>query len=227
MKKILIADDDPAIRTLLNFHFKKNNFEVKLATDGAEALDYSLKESFDLLILDVMMPELSGIELTEKIRSQKNFVPILILTARDDEEMRLSGLTLGADDYIDKTTAIQEIILRAKGLIRRNQSYQAKTEEIFKSGVLKIDFKKKKVFLEAKEIQLTKREFEILDFLVQRKGEVVSRDLLLHSFWGVTNTEVETRTIDVLVGRLRRKLNNAFIKSERGIGYRFDDYFKK
>lgn len=229
MKKILIADDDPSIRTLLNYHFQKDGFEVTLATDGLEALTKLEDSSFDLLLLDVMMPEFSGIEVVRKLREEKNFIPVLILTARDDEDMRLSGLKLGADDYVDKTTAMEEILLRANGLIRRAQVYkkEAQSEENFVSSGLEINFQKKSVLLDRNNISLTKREFEILEFLIQRKGEVVSRDLLLHSFWGVANADVETRTIDVLVGRLRKKLNNRFIKSKRGFGYSFDDNFEK
>ncbi|HEY0222313.1 response regulator transcription factor [Lactovum miscens] len=223
MRKILIADDENSILTLLEYHFTAANFDVLLAHDGQEALDLARTEKFDLLLLDVMMPKFSGIELIKILRKEKNYTPILILTARDDEEMRLSGLDSGADDYLDKTTDMKEIVIRAKGLIRRAQDYGDNGVENFTLPDIEVDFQKKTVKLEGSFIDLTKREFDILEYLIRRQGQIVSRDALLQSFWGVSNADVETRTIDVLVGRLRKKLNNRFIKSKRGYGYIFDE----
>ncbi|GAB2025640.1 response regulator transcription factor [Lactovum odontotermitis] len=221
----MIADDEPAILTLLDFHFQAADFDVTLAHDGQEALELTRQHDFDLLLLDVMMPKFSGIDLVKILRQEKNFVPILILTARDDEEMRLSGLDLGADDYLDKTVNMEEVVLRAKGLIRRAQDYKKSDSKNFESADLQVDFQKKAVKLDGQLIELTRREFDILEFLIRHQGEIVSRDALLQAFWGVTNADVETRTIDVLVGRLRKKLDNRFIKSKRGFGYIFDEKY--
>jgi len=223
MKKILIADDDPAIRELLLYHFQAADFEVDLAVDGQEALDLARTGHYDLLLLDVMMPVYSGIDLVKKLRTEGNFSPILILTARDDDELKLQGLGLGADDYLDKTTPMEEILVRVQGLIRRAQVY---TKQELATGDLQINFQKKAVRLNDAPIELTKREFDILEFLVKRKGEIVSRDELLIAFWGLTQDDVETRTIDVLVGRLRKKLANRYIRSKRGFGYYFDENFE-
>jgi DNA-binding response OmpR family regulator len=226
MKKILIADDDAGIRELLSFYFRQADFEIRLALDGQEALDVARTESFDLLLLDVMMPYLSGIDIVKKLRKEGNFTPILVLTARDDDEMKLLGLGLGADDYLDKTTSMSEIVIRAEGLIRRAQTYSGQTKEItsvFDNDDLKVDFQKKSVKLAGTTVELTKREFEILEFLIQRQGQIVSRDELLQKFWGINNDEAETRTMDVLVGRLRKKLNQHYIKSKRGYGYYFEE----
>lgn len=223
MKKILIADDESAILALLDYHFTAASFDVTLAHDGQEALELARGENFDLLLLDVMMPKFSGIDLVKILRKEKNYTPILILTARDDEEMRLSGLDSGADDYLDKTTDMKEIVIRAKGLIRRAQDYGQAISDSYQLADLEVDFQKKTVKFKGNLIDLTKREFDILEFLVRHSGEIVSRDALLQSFWGISHAEVETRTIDVLVGRIRKKLDNRFIKSKRGFGYIFDE----
>jgi DNA-binding response OmpR family regulator len=225
MKTILIADDDAAIRKLLSYQFKAADFAVTLAKDGQEALEAAEKKKFDLLLFDVMMPYLTGIELTNKLRQAGNLTPILILTAREDDEARLRGLDVGADDYLDKTTAMAEIIQRARGLIRRHQEYD-KHAAAPSGKDFRIDEKHKTVFAENQEIELTKREFDILQLLVNAEGKIVSRDQLLQAFWGLTTDVAETRTIDVLVSRLRKKLGNRYIKSKRGFGYYFDENFK-
>ncbi|MDR2977197.1 MAG: response regulator transcription factor [Streptococcaceae bacterium] len=223
MKKILIADDETAISTLLDFHFQNAGFDVTLAQDGQEALNLARKKNFDLLLLDMMMPKYNGLDLIKLLRHEKNFVPILILTAREDEEMRMNGLDSGADDYLDKSVNMKEIVLRARGLIRRAQDYKKSAVKPFEISDLQVDFQGKNVRINSNLIALTKREFDILEYLIEHQGEIVSRDALLKFFWGVSNSEVETRTIDVLIGRLRKKLDNRFIKSKRGFGYIFDE----
>ncbi|MDR0300128.1 MAG: response regulator transcription factor [Streptococcaceae bacterium] len=229
MKKILMADDDAGIRELLSFYLRQADFDITIAVDGQQALDIARNEKFDLLLLDVMMPYLSGIDIVKKLRAEGNFTPILVLTARDDDEMKLLGLGLGADDYLDKTTSMSEIVVRVEGLIRRAQTYSTvqsdKKEEIvpFDNNNLEINFQKKTVKLSGSAVELTKREFEILDFLIQHQGKIVSRNELLQKFWGINDDEAETRTMDVLVGRLRKKLDHHYIKSKRGYGYYFED----
>ena len=231
MKKILIADDDRSISTLLSYHFRQNDFEVTTVNDGKKAYDKAKKNSFDLILLDLMMPELSGIEVTKKLRKDGNFTPILILTAREDNEMKLTGLSAGSDEYLDKTTPMKEIIVRSEALIRRNQMYnqqadQAVSEKSVKIDFLStdrlvIDFTKKEVRFDGKILELTKREFEILALLAQKQGEIVSREELLKYFWGISDS-TETRTIDVLISKIRKKLDNNYIKTKRGFGYYFE-----
>lgn len=226
MKRILIADDDAAIRELLQFHLKTANFDVTKVKNGQEAVERAESETFDALLLDLMMPKLSGLEVTEKLREAGNVTPILILTAREDDDAKLRGLSSGADDYIEKNTPIPEIVQRLKGLIRRHQLYDKQRTADKKTSGLKIDEKRKSVSLDGSEIALTKREFDILKFLVKHEGEVVSRDALLQEFWGLTNAVAETRTMDVLISRLRKKLGGRYIRSKRGFGYSFDDTFE-
>lgn len=230
MKKILIADDNSSILELLAYHFQKNDFEVRQVDNGQAAYELASAEKFDLLLLDLMMPILSGIDVTQKLRKEKNYTPILILTAREDEDMRLSGLMDGADDYMDKTTSMQEVVIRAKTLIRRSQVYligdahenEKKVEKISQFGELEINRSSKFVKLSGQKLDLTKREFELLDYLIQQEGEISSREDLLAYFWGVSEG-TETRTIDVLISKIRKKLNNKYIKTKRGFGYYFDE----
>ncbi|MGY3730578.1 response regulator transcription factor [Lactococcus termiticola] len=232
MKKMLIADDDRGILTLLSFNFRQEkDFEVTTANDGQEALDMALKNPYDLILLDLMMPSYDGIEITKKLRKKGIYTPILILTAREDDQMKLKGLESGSDDYLDKTTPMKEIIARAKGLIRRHQQYDqqsgsdmpdektSKAQQDF--GRLHINYDKKVIRLDEHRLDLTKREFEILEMLIDHEGEVISREGLIQHFWGV-DTPTETRTIDVLVSKIRKKLDNQYIKTKRGFGYYFD-----
>lgn len=233
MKKILIADDDRSILTLLSYHFRQNDFEVTTVDDGKKAYDKAKKNPFDLILLDLMMPELSGIEVTKKLRKEGNFTPILILTARDDDEMKLTGLSAGSDEYLDKTTPMKEIIARVGALIRRSQMYNTVTDSTVSNKKdekptslvtdrMEIDFVKKEVTFDGKILDLTKREFEILELLAEKHGEVVSREELLKHFWGISET-AETRTIDVLISKIRKKLDNRYIKTKRGFGYYFEE----
>lgn len=229
MKKILIADDDRSILTLLSYNFRQSDFEVTTVSDGKQALDKAKRNHYDLILLDLMMPELPGIEVTEILRKKQNFTPILILTARDDEEMKLTGLNSGSDEYLDKATPMKEIIVRANALIRRHQHYNKTIENeksAEKSGIkfdrLELDFTKKVCIFDGQPLELTKREFEILELLIERSGDVISREELLQHFWGISSA-AETRTIDVLISKIRKKLDNQFIKTKRGFGYYFSD----
>ncbi len=232
MKKILIADDDRSILTLLSYNFRQNDFEVTTASNGKQALELTKKNVFDLILLDLMMPEYDGIEVTEILRKKGNFTPILILTARDDDDMKLTGLSAGSDEYLDKSTPMKEIIVRVNALIRRQQTYNVNPEPSdnvvkaqipsIKTDRMEIDFVKKEIQFDGSILELTKREFEILEFLVQRRGEIVSREELLKHFWGISDS-TETRTIDVLISKIRKKLDNQYIKTKRGFGYYFDE----
>ncbi len=233
MKKILIADDDRSILTLLSYHFRQNDFEVTTVDDGKKAFEKARKNPFDLILLDLMMPEYSGIEVTQMLRKVGNFTPILILTAREDDEMKLTGLSAGSDEYLDKSTPMKEIMVRAAALIRRNQMYnpvpassfedpKLEKEQTLVTKHLVIDFVKKEVHLDGNQLDFTKREFEILELLAQRRGSIISREELLKHFWGISDA-AETRTIDVLISKIRKKLDNRYIKTKRGFGYYFEE----
>ena len=229
MKHIMIVDDDIHINQMLEEVLTSAGYKVTHAYSGTEALLLLPSTKPDLILLDLMMPELSGIEVTEILRKKQNFTPILILTARDDEEMKLTGLNSGSDEYLDKATPMKEIIVRVNALIRRHQHYNKTIENeksAEKSGIkfdrLELDFTKKVCIFDRQPLELTKREFEILELLIERSGDVISREELLQHFWGISSA-AETRTIDVLISKIRKKLDNQFIKTKRGFGYYFSD----
>ncbi|MDR1605672.1 MAG: response regulator transcription factor [Streptococcaceae bacterium] len=225
MKTIMIADDDRAILALLSYSFESDAFKVSLVTDGHQALDLALTRPFDIILLDMMMPGLSGLDVTRALRQHGNYTPIIILTAREDDDLKITGINSGVDDYLDKTTPRREIIARANALIRRHQIYQkvtptTKATDNFDFGELKIDLKTKSASILTEKIPLSKREFDLLVFLAKHRDQIVSREAILTEFWGETK-DYETRVVDVTVSNLRKKLHNRFIKTKRGFGYQF------
>lgn len=231
MKTIMIADDDSAILALLSYTFESDGFKVSLVKNGLEALDLASKRDFDVILLDMMMPELSGLAVTEALRQRANYTPIIILTARDDDDLKITGINSGVDDYLDKTTPQREIVARANALIRRNQIYQkpgqvAESLDHYSFDGLEIDLKTKSAMLADDRIDLSKREFNLLVFLIQNRDQIVSREAILTEFWGETQ-DYETRIVDVTISNLRKKLHNQFIKTKRGFGYQFSEHHTK
>ena len=231
MKTIMIADDDSAILALLSYTFESDGFKVSLVKNGLEALDIASKRDFDVILLDMMMPELSGLAVTEALRQRANYTPIIILTARDDDDLKITGINSGVDDYLDKTTPQREIVARANALIRRNQIYQkpgqvAESLDHYSFDGLEIDLKTKSAMLADDRIDLSKREFNLLVFLIQNRDQIVSREAILTEFWGETQ-DYETRVVDVTISNLRKKLHNQFIKTKRGFGYQFSEHHTK
>ena len=227
----MIADDDSAILALLSYTFESDGFKVSLVKNGLEALDLASKRDFDVILLDMMMPELSGLAVTEALRQRANYTPIIILTARDDDDLKITGINSGVDDYLDKTTPQREIVARANALIRRNQIYQkpgqvAESLDHYSFDGLEIDLKTKSAMLADDRIDLSKREFNLLVFLIQNRDQIVSRDAILTEFWGETQ-DYETRVVDVTISNLRKKLHNQFIKTKRGFGYQFSEHHTK
>ena len=215
----MIADDDSAILALLSYTFESDGFKVSLVKNGLEALDLASKRDFDVILLDMMMPELSGLAVTEALRQRANYTPIIILTARDDDDLKITGINSGVDDYLDKTTPQREIVARANALIRRNQIYQkpgqvAESLDHYSFDGLEIDLKTKSAMLADDRIDLSKREFNLLVFLIQNRDQIVSREAILTEFWGETQ-DYETRVVDVTISTLRKKLHNQFIKTKR------------
>ena len=227
----MIGDDDSAILALLSYTFESDGFKVSLVKNGLEALDLASKRDFDVILLDMMMPELSGLAVTEALRQRANYTPIIILTARDDDDLKITGINSGVDDYLDKTTPQREIVARANALIRRNQIYQkpgqvAESLDHYSFDGLEIDLKTKSAMLADDRIDLSKREFNLLVFLIQNRDQIVSREAILTEFWGETQ-DYETRVVDVTISNLRKKLHNQFIKTKRGFGYQFSEHHTK
>ena len=227
-KKILIVDDEKDLTKLLDYNLKQEGFDTLIAHEGKTALDMARRKKPDLIILDVMLPDLSGTEICKIVRSDNETadLPIIMLSAKGEEIDRILGLELGADDYVTKPFSPRELILRIKRVLKRGKEKRiiAEDESFLKRGLLTIDLSKHKVFVEKKEVGLTVKEFELLLELARDKGRVKTREGLLNNIWGYDD-DVFTRTIDTHIRRLREKLGEAgdYIETVRGIGYRFKE----
>lgn len=222
--RVLIVEDEKALAEILEYNFKKEGYAVDTASDGEIALDKIIFKAPDLVILDWMLPKLSGIELCKKVRSNKKIknIPIIMLTARGEEEDRLKGLEMGADDYVTKPFSINELLARAKAVLKRIRPIFAEEEVIFED--IKINIGTHKVFRNSKEIKLGPTEFNLLRFFMENISRVFSRQQLLNHVWK-HDALVEPRTVDVHVRRLRKSLNAGnqkdFIRTVRSAGYSF------
>jgi DNA-binding response OmpR family regulator len=224
---ILLVDDEEAIQQLLTYPLEREGFRVVSARDGQEALDVFAAESPDLVVLDIMLPKIDGLEVCKRLRARST-VPIIMLTARDDELDKVVGLELGADDYITKPFSIREFRSRVRALLRRAKlpAYLGdEGSELISADGLKIDLARRAVELEGRSVQLTYVEFELLRTMASNPGRVFSRKMLLEELWGGAEYR-EPRTIDVHVRHLREKLEHdprepEFIHTVRGVGYRF------
>jgi DNA-binding response OmpR family regulator len=224
---ILLVDDEDAVQKLLSYPLEREGFRVVPARDGEEALQRFAAERIDLVVLDVMLPRLDGLEVCRRLRAQSS-VPIIMLTARDDELDKVLGLELGADDYITKPFSIREFRSRVRALLRRAAAPRiGLVDELITANGLKIDLARRSVELEGRPVSLTYVEFELLRTLAAAPGRVFTRQMLLQALWGGSEYR-EPRTIDVHVRHLREKLERdprepAFIFTVRGVGYRFRD----
>ena len=222
--RVLIVEDEKALAEILEYNFKKEGYSVDTASDGEIALDKIIFKAPDLVILDWMLPKLSGIELCKKVRSNKKIknIPIIMLTARGEEEDRLKGLEMGVDDYVTKPFSINELLARAKAVLKRIRPIFAEEEVIFED--IKINIGTHKVFRNSKEIKLGPTEFNLLRFFMENISRVFSRQQLLNHVWK-HDALVEPRTVDVHVRRLRKSLNAGnqkdFIRTVRSAGYSF------
>ena len=222
---LLLVDDDPEILTLLETHFKDEPFDIYTAPEGASALALIRNQKPDLIVLDVRMPGLSGLEICRFLKADKSTreIPIIILSARSDEIDRVLGLEFGADDYVTKPFNAQELILRIHNVLRR--VYKGGEEsEGFTQGDLTVDFLKHEVTVKGELIQLTLTEFKLLSSLLETVGQVKTREYLLEHIWDHSDG-VFSRTIDTHIQRLRTKLKDAghHIETVRGVGYRFQE----
>lgn len=220
MRKILIVEDDISIQALLHDFIKEAGYEVELASDGARALTLFSEQSFDLILLDIMLPKIDGYGVCEVIR-QKSDVPIIMLTALDGEQNQIKGLDLQADDYITKPFSMPVLIRKISAVLRRSSKSEDAPQTInYKK--LTLDLDGYKVYVSGENIDLTPREFEILRELLTHKGKILTRQNLLQMLWKYEFFGDE-RIIDTHIKNLRKKLNNAdYIETIRGVGYRID-----
>jgi two-component system, OmpR family, alkaline phosphatase synthesis response regulator PhoP len=229
-QKILVVEDEPDIRKLIQYNLVQERFRVLEAEDGEQALKIVQRDKPNLLILDLMLPGLSGIELCRILRdrSETARLPILMLTAKAGEADRVLGLEMGADDYLTKPFSPRELVARVRAILRRaERGSETETLPAYDKGGLQIDFTTYEVFARGKSIKLTLKEFELLRFLVQNPNRVLSRDQLLDRVWG-GETFVTPRTVDVHIRRLRKAIekedsNPKWILTLRGVGYKFDE----
>lgn len=223
--KVLIVEDEDALSTILEYNLAKEKFEVAIATDGEEGLLKVEEFAPDIIILDWMLPKVSGIEVCRRIRSKPETrnIPIIMLTARSEEADRIRGLETGADDYLTKPFSTAELIARLKAILRRIRPGLA--DDIVEHGDISMDRVSHKVMRDGKEIHLGPTEFRLLDHLMQHPGRVFSREQLLNAVWG-SDVFVEVRTVDVHIGRLRKALNKYkqgdAIRTVRSAGYALD-----
>jgi two-component system alkaline phosphatase synthesis response regulator PhoP len=228
-KNILVVEDEPTLARLLAYNLQQEGYQTKLVDHGGEGCRIALEEPFDLIILDIMLPGMNGFEILEKVRKKGIKTPVIMLTARNAEEEVVQGLKLGADDYVTKPFGVAELLARVAAVLRRTQSNDrfgtdADTEEqSIQIGDLRIYPDKYEVTLHGKQISLRPKEFEVLLYLAQRPGVVVTRDDLMNVVWGFDYVGGQ-RTVDVHVSSLRKKLemdqDTVEIDSIRGLGYK-------
>lgn len=225
-EKILIVDDEKDIVKMLDYNLKKDGFRTVSCYDGEDALDLAKREHPDLVILDLMLPGIDGLEVCKTLKAdgKTRQVPIIMLTAKSQESDKIVGLELGADDYVTKPFSPRELIARVKAILRRSKEKE-ELPEILNIGDLTIDFSKISVSVVGKPVELTAKEFELLKTLIKAKGRVLSRDYLLDTIWGFDHAmEIQTRTVDVHIRTLRKKLKKAskYIITVKNYGYRFE-----
>ena len=217
--RILVVEDEKDLNNIITKHLKKNNFSVDSVFNGEEALEYLDYGTYDLIILDIMLPKVNGYEVIKKLRENKNETAVLMLTARDSIEDKIKGLDLGADDYLIKPFYFGELLARIRALVRRKYGNTSNTMEI---DDLCIDIAKKTVVRGGKNIELTGKEYEVLEYLIQNKGHVLSRDKIRDSVWDY-GYEGESNIIDVLIKNIRKKIDignsKQLIHTKRGLGY--------
>ncbi|MBI4358257.1 MAG: response regulator [Candidatus Omnitrophica bacterium] len=223
---VLVIEDEKNILELIKYNLEEEGFRVSTANKGDLGLDLARKQNPKLIILDLMLPELDGIEICKILKQNEKtaFIPIIMLTAKGQEADRVVGLELGADDYVTKPFSPRELVARVKAVLRRVQEKPKK--ETFKIGSLEIDFGKHLVMIKKKSVGLTSKEYDLLKTLLEANGRVLSREFLLDRVWGYDKSlNIETRTVDMHIGQLRKKLKHEAdrILTVKNAGYRFDD----
>ena len=222
-ERILVVDDEPDIVALVVYHLAKAGFRISTASNGADALRIAQQDRPALVVLDLMLPGMSGLEVLDQLRSDETGqdIGVLLLTARRDEPDRIKGLSSGADDYLTKPFSPQELVLRVRNILRRMSQAQSGLPDVVRVGPIQVDRSAHKVSVDGAELDLTPTEFKLLITLAERRGRVQSRALLLEIVWDAA-PDIQTRTVDMHVQRLRTKLGAAgdLIETVRGFGYR-------
>ena len=231
-KKILVVDDESSIVTLLQYNLEQAGFTVETASDGLEGFNAVLESKPDLIVLDLMLPKMDGMEVCKALRLQKINTPIIMLTAKDDEFDKVLGLELGADDYMTKPFSPREVTARVKAVLRRSTAAieeitQKASDQAFEFGSLRVYPDRFEVFLGEKTLEFTPKEFELLVYLMENKNRVLTRDQLLSAVWNY-DFAGDTRIVDVHISHLRDKIEDnsrkpIFIKTIRGLGYKFEE----
>ncbi len=221
--KILLVDDEPDILEFLTYNLNKEGYVTYTASNGNEAIEVAKKEIPDLIILDVMMPDMDGIETCRELRAISDLKNVMItfLTARNEDYSQIAGFDVGADDYINKPIKPRVLISRIKALLRRSGANEKPVEEKEEMGGIKVDRERYLVTKGDQEITLPKKEFELIDLLASKPGKVFTREEILNTVWG-DDVVVGDRTIDVHVRKLREKLGEDYIRTVKGIGYTFE-----
>ena len=232
MRKVLVVDDESSIVTLLKYNLEEAGFEVITASDGLEGLNKALEEKPEVIVLDWMLPHMDGMEVCKELRLKKVQIPIIMLTAKDEEFDKVLGLELGADDYMTKPFSPREVTARVKAMIRRSslstEHKQEKTiEEMYTFGPLQVFPERFEVLLNNEVIEFTPKEFELLVYLIENKNRVLTRDQLLSAVWNY-DFAGDTRIVDVHISHLRDKIEENsrkpnFIKTIIGLGYKFEE----
>ena len=225
-EKILVVDDEQSIVELIKFNLEKEDWQVVTAYDGDEALDVFRREKPDLVLLDIMLPIKDGWQVCKELRETSS-VPIIMLTAKGDEPDKIKGLEIGADDYITKPFSPKELVARVKAALRRAAQAAPPSEHVVTLQGLRIDIDRHQVTLDGEHLVLTPKEFDLLLLLVQHKGKVLTRDMLLEQVWGY-DYGGETRTVDVHIRRLRQKMGEdpsrpRYIHTVHGVGYKVEE----
>lgn len=216
---ILVVEDDQEIQELIKQFLMTQQYKVIVASDGLEGMKQFNKQSFDLILLDVMMPSLSGFEVAKMIRSQSN-IPIIMLTALEEEQDQMKGFDLGIDDYITKPFSFHVLMRRVEAVLRRSNNQSTDNHFVFRE--LHVDGDAYKVYVNKVEVPLTTKEFEILQLLLQNEKKVLTRENIVEKIWGYEYTG-DTRIIDTHMKNIRRKLDIPYIKTVKGIGYKIDE----
>lgn len=227
MKKVLIVDDEQSIVTLLKYNLEKEGYETDVAYDGETAVKKAEREMYTVILLDLMLPKLDGLEVCKKLRQNQNYTPIIMLTAKDELYDKVLGLEFGADDYLTKPFSPKEVIARIKAIVRRTEFHIGNRKKSIQIGNITIYPERYEVEVDGDIVFFTRKEFELLLYLAQHKGTVLSRDRLLNAVWNY-DFAGDTRIVDVHISRLREKIEEntrapLYIKTIRGLGYKMEE----
>jgi two-component system alkaline phosphatase synthesis response regulator PhoP len=224
-KRILLVEDEPGLVLTMTDRLINEGYTVEAARDGETGLERASNENFDLILLDVMLPRKNGFDVCRDLRQRGIQTPVIMLTARGQVVDKVVGLKLGADDYVTKPFEMMELLARVEAMLRRAPAAAPASSEVYQFGAVRVDFRKAEVWLEEKAVELSAREFQLLRYFIEHRGNTISRDELLNEVWGY-NAMPSTRTVDVHIAWLRQKLepnprHPQYILTIHGLGYKF------